>query len=288
MSGATLDGVLDLVARMGWRIFPSVGKIPAIKNWPNECSRDPDVIRRWWKEWPDAVPSVVTGPRNGIVVLDIDVGVDRNGKPYNGWESIEAVFHWDTAPDTPHVITKRGGSHLYFSYPKLPDDDVLDADHPAHRYAIRNSVSILAPHVDVRGWNGQVVLPVAGTGYTIDPALDFSGNWERTPDWFNHRPRRAGASLSQNERFDPGAILNDACLEIRRAPEGTRHDAYRHVTFRIARLVGLGLLDGRIAKSALASEVIALGIAADGHTRRVDKYFHASWEEGLVAGERRR
>jgi hypothetical protein len=288
MSAEILASTLDLVERMGWRIFPSVGKIPAIKDWPNQCSRDPAVIQGWWERWPSAVPSLVTGPRNGVVVLDVDVGVDRTGKPYNGWDSLETVFRWHTAIDTPHVTTKRGGAHLYFSYPKLPDDDVLDDTHPAHRYAIRNSVSLLAPHVDVRGWNGQVVLPVAGTGYTLDPTLNFDGRWEPTPPWFNHRTRKAGAPLGHRDRFDPVAILNDACLEIRHAPEGTRHDAYRHVTFRIARLVGLGLLDGRIAKSALASEVIALGIAADGHTRRVDKYFHASWEEGLVAGERRR
>jgi hypothetical protein len=278
----TLDATIALVESTGWRIFPSRNKYPAIKNWPNLCSRDPDVIRGWWRQWPDASPSLVTGPRNGIVVLDIDVGTDKNGQPYNGWDSVETVFHWDEAPNTPHVITKRGGSHFYFSCPKLPDQDTLDNNHPAHRTAIKNSVSVLAPHVDVRGWNGQVVLPAEGTGYSLDPALPFDGHWEKCPSWFNHRQRTPFKPL-RNGSFDPDGVLSQACHDIASAPDGTRHDTYRHVTFKIARLVGLGLIDRHTAYHALQGSVIALGVVADGHTRRVEKYFSQAWEEGLIA-----
>lgn len=287
----TLDSVLALVATTSWRIFPSVNKQPAIKDWPNACSRDPAVIHSWWERWPDASPSLVTGPRNGIVVLDIDVGVDRlTGLAYSGFDSLETVFHWTTMPNTPCVHTRRGGAHLYFACAKLPDEAILTDQHPAHRSAIKNSVSILAPHVDVRGWNGQVVLPAEGSGYTLDPALDFSLPMLPAPGWFNHRPRKQHTPTTpfQHERFSPDTVVREACNRIAHAPEGTRHDTYRHETFRIARLVGLGLIDAHAAYHDLAAECQALGLVADGHTQRTDKYFRQSWEEGLAAARGRR
>jgi hypothetical protein len=280
----TLDATLELVLGTGWRIFPSRNKLPAIRNWPNECSRDPAVITRWFRQWPDALPSLVTGPRNGIVVLDIDV--DRE-KGYNGWESIETVFKWDTAPPTPHVITRRGGSHFYYSYPKLPDTDILNDQHPAHRYAIKNSVSKLAPHVDVRGWNGHVVLPVAGSGYTIDPGLPLGMAMLPAPAWFNHRERKT--FKPSMTAFDGERMLNEACRQIVSAVEGTRWDAFRHITFTVARHVAQGRIERDKAYHALKGSVIALAVVADGHYGpRVDKYFHDAWQEGLAAGERRR
>lgn len=294
-----LDNTLELVAKTGWRIFPSVltqredGRIdkhPGIKDWPNQCSRDPAIIRQWWAKWPDASPSLVTGPRNGIVVLDIDVGTDpKTNSPYSGFESLEEVFHWYDAPQTPCVHTRRGGAHFYFACAKLPDTDRLDDHHPAHAAAIKNSVSKLAPHIDVRGWNGFVVLPADGTGYTIDPSLDFSVAMLEAPQWFNHRPEppKPNPRLS-HERFNPEAVLAEACHRIATAPEGTRHDAFRHETFRIARLVGCGLIDRQRAYNDLAAEVMILGQRADGHTHRVRKYFDMAWSEGLAAARSRR
>ena len=279
---APLDKIYALVATTGWRIFPSVNKFPAIKDWPNACSRDLAVIGQWWTFWPNASPSLVTGPRNGIVVLDVDVGVDKAGQAYSGFPALEDVFHWHETPETPCVHTPRGGMHLYFSCDRLPDEAVLADDHPAHRSAILNSVSKLAPHIDVRGWNGFVVLPVEGTGYSVDPALDFATPMLRAPRWFNHRPQKH-VDRRPSERFDPDVVLAEACRRIASAAEGTRHDTYRHETFRIARLVGLGLIDRQRAYHNLMAECLALGMIADGGTRRVQKYFDRSWDEGLQA-----
>lgn len=284
---ATLDSTLALIAETGWRIFPSVNKFPAIKDWPNACSRDPDQIHQWWRRWPDARPSLVTGPRNGIVVLDIDVGTDKDGQPYSGFPALEDVFHWHETPETPCVHTPRGGMHLYFACERLPDEDTLNDEHPAHRGAILNSVSKLAPHIDVRGWNGFVVLPAFGTGYVVDPSLTLKTPMLRAPQWFNHRPRRQRETSADHGKFDPDVVLRDACQEIAQAREGSRHDTYRHTVFRIARLVGLGLIDRSRAYHNLMAECLALGTIADGHTRRVQKYFERSWDEGIAAGERR-
>jgi hypothetical protein len=296
-----LDSTLELVERTGWRIFPSVltqqqdGRIdkhPGIRDWPNACSRDPKVIAEWWARWPDASPSLVTGPRNGIVVLDIDVGTNpRTGQPYSGFDSLEVHFKWTDTPITPCVHTRRGGAHFYFQCAKLPDPDRLDDRHPAHPRAIKNSVGLLAPHIDVRGWNGFVVLPAEGTGYHVDPALDFSLPMLTAPGWFNYRPRPkpspgAKPRADPRDHFDPQTILAEACRNIASAPEGTRHDTFRHETYRIARLVGAGLIDRSRAYSELAAEVMILGQRADGHTHRVQKYFEMAWRDGLAAGRR--
>jgi putative DNA primase/helicase len=280
-------------AEKGWRIFPTklvhqpngkITKQPAIKDWPNACSCDPGQIRKWWRQWPDAVISIVTGPRNGIIVLDVDVGIDKGGRAYTGFDALEEVLRWWAVPPVPCVHTRGGGCHFYFSCERLPDGEILDRDHPAHNTAILNSASELAPHVDIRGWNGQAVLPSSNSGYWLDPHLTFDLPMPPAPAWFNHRPqKRRSASSGTSRHLDPGAVLAESCRIIRHAPEGTRHDTYRHEVFRVARLVGLGLLDERNARHELQTEIMALGIVADGHTRRVDKYFAASWDEGFAA-----
>src|SRR5215475_7595450 len=106
----TIGEILTLVERHHWRIFPSLidgnRKQPAIKDWPNAASRDPDQIRAWFTR-RELIPSLVTGPRNGIVVLDVDVGTDRGGRRYSGFDSLATIFHWTEAPPVPCVHTRR-------------------------------------------------------------------------------------------------------------------------------------------------------------------------------------
>ena len=80
-------------AERGWFIIPlyhpigqrcscgkdcgkDIGKHPRIKDWPNTATRDPDLIRRWWTQWPEANIGILTGVKSGLVVIDID---PRNG-----------------------------------------------------------------------------------------------------------------------------------------------------------------------------------------------------------------
>jgi hypothetical protein len=76
----------------------------------------------------------VTGATSGIIVIDID--------PQHGG-SIAALAKFGTLPATIASLTPSGGCHLFF----------------ACRACIPNSVSRLAPGVDVRGEGGFVVLP---------------------------------------------------------------------------------------------------------------------------------
>jgi hypothetical protein len=104
-------------ATYGWPVFPcrlvrrpsgKLDKVPLIKDWPNAASTDPAVIERWWRQWPDAVISFVTGKRSGIIILDIDIRPDRCG--LDTLDELGVL----PLPTTPIVHTASGGIHLYF------------------------------------------------------------------------------------------------------------------------------------------------------------------------------
>jgi hypothetical protein len=91
-----LDWALYLAA-MGWHVFPlapTTKRQPAVKDWENRATTDPDRIRRCWTadRWNIGV---ATGP-SGLVVVDLDM-------PKDG----------DTGPDGPTALAtlaaERGG-----------------------------------------------------------------------------------------------------------------------------------------------------------------------------------
>lgn len=159
--------VLEYSAR-GWLVIPlhtpaaggcscgrpdceSPGKHPRTAHGLKDASRDPAIIREWWRRWPDANVGIVTGPESGILVLDVD------GK--QGEESLIELgrrgFH---LPDTHTVRTGGGGQHLYFLWPE--------------RTNVRNSAGKIAPGLDIRSQGGYVVAPpslhASGARYEIN------------------------------------------------------------------------------------------------------------------------
>jgi hypothetical protein len=123
-----LAGALE-IAESGRRVFPlkPSSKVPAIRAWPEKATTDPDSIRRWWHIWPDANIGLPCGAR--LAVVDIDT-------KHHG-----AIQSW--MPSTLTASTPTGGLHLYY----------------AVNIAVPNSVSRIAPGVDVRGERGYVVAP---------------------------------------------------------------------------------------------------------------------------------
>lgn len=117
-------------AEAGQVVFPvrSDRKRPRVK-W-GELEAGPEhgeQVRRWWALWPTAHIGLRTG--GGLVVLDVDPR--HNGQVDPSW------------PETLIASTPSGGVHLFYS-----------TDAP-----IRNSASVVAPGVDVRGERGFVVVP---------------------------------------------------------------------------------------------------------------------------------
>src|SRR5262245_35159308 len=160
--GATrLDWALYYVSR-GWRVFPlhtvdggrcscgdpnctSPGKHPRTQNGVKDASDDPEQIRAWWEECPDASVGIATGAASGLVVLEID--------PRNGGNQSYAQLEQEKPgafAQLLKVCTGSGCTHLYFQHP---------GGHVPCRANVR-------PGIDVTADGGYVVAP---------PSLDVNG-----------------------------------------------------------------------------------------------------------------
>jgi len=126
--------------KRGWSVVPVMAraKRPIIR-WEVFQYRmaSEDEVTGWFRRWPDANLSVVTGALSGVVVLDVD---PRHG----GDESLSKLEALNGAlPQTVESVTGGGGRHIYFA-------------HPGHE--TRNRVGI-EPGLDLRGDGGTIVLP---------------------------------------------------------------------------------------------------------------------------------
>lgn len=128
-----------------------VGKHPIPRDWVNQATTNPEVIRAWFTVKPDANLSIVTGPESGNFVLDVDPDT-------GGIDTIKALTakHGDLPP-TPTFFTGGLGYHFAFN-------------HPGWYIPTKSS---LGPGLDLRGNGGQIVAPpsrhVTGAFYEIDP-----------------------------------------------------------------------------------------------------------------------
>ena len=161
VEGEMLEAALGY-ARRGWPIFPvwyptadggcacpkgldcpSPAKHPMgdlVPRGLKNATTDPDLIRAWWTRRPGANIGMATGPRSGVVVVDVDI--DKGG-----FETLAALIHQhEEWTRTPTVRTGGGGLHLYFQYPEGAE--------------IRNDAGRkLGPGIDVRSKGGYVLLP---------------------------------------------------------------------------------------------------------------------------------
>ncbi len=240
-----LDAALDYAAR-GWCVLPlhspdatllggcscrnpecgkSIGKHPRIRDWLVNATTDSEIIRKWWRMWPDANIGIATG--NGLLVLDVDVDHD-------GAETLAALerLHGELPP-TPTVLTGSGGLHIY-----------LRAWGP-----IANTAGKLGPGLDTRGDGGYVVAP---------PSLHVSGKRYRwieeaseadPPAWLQSAldpPRQRHttdlpieAGTSRRRAYVVAAIERE-CIELAHAPEGTRNNKLNEAAYSLARFIDTG------------------------------------------------
>ena len=156
-----LDAALAYAGR-GWRIHPVIpwrwtrpgaGKAPLTPHGMLDATTDPDVIRRWWRRWPDAgIGAVVPGH---LVVVDVD---PRNGGAESLTQLVEAhgplpvtLTSWSGRGD--------GGRHLWF---RRPPGRLTGARLPAG--------------IDLKLSTGYVVVPPSRHAATGHPY-----QWERHP-----------------------------------------------------------------------------------------------------------
>lgn len=132
---------------------------------------------------PNAGFGIKTGARprgSDIVVVDLD-----------GPDAVEAWNNLGAGPETYTVSTGKG-LHLYFQHPG---------------FYVGNTVSDLAPKIDIRGDGGFVVGPgsphVSGTAYAVvdDRAPAPCPAW--LVEWFRARPARAEVQPHPEDVTDP-------------------------------------------------------------------------------------
>ncbi len=90
----------------------SIGKHPAIMDWPNNSTNNLETLAAWWMKQRDANVGIVTGEKSGVFVLDVD---PRNG----GDKSLKDIEEkYGPLPHTLKASTGGGGEHIYFQYPE--------------------------------------------------------------------------------------------------------------------------------------------------------------------------
>ncbi len=134
-----LEAALKYLA-FGWSVIPAAerAKRPIVR-WQAYQNGLPsrEQVQSWFRRWPNANLSVVTGAVSGIIVLDID-------PKHGGRDSLAALEKRHGAlPETVEAETGGGGRHLYFSYPG---------------HEVRNRAG-MAPGLDLRGEGGVIIVP---------------------------------------------------------------------------------------------------------------------------------
>ena len=193
-------------------------KVPCIHNGLKGASCDPNTVNGWILAYPEANVAVLTGKSSRLLVLDVDMGEERNGEQ----ELRTLQQKHGELPQTVEARTPRGGRHLYFRMPPV---------------AIRSKAGVLAPSIDVRANGGYVVAPPSVTGggsYSFVRQRDVVGV-AACPEWLvgllKDKPfvapvRRHPQPL---DRGTEAAKIHDALASIR----GPGYDAWIRVGMAI-------------------------------------------------------
>jgi len=146
-----------------WKTCDKVGKHPRTRYGVNDATTDLEIIRGWWRQWPNANLGIPTGKASDIIALDVD---PKSGGFYS-LDELEGSY--SELPATVKQRTGSNGEHRIFKYPDV---------------RVKNSVSAIGRGLDIRSDGGYIVAA---------PSLHASGKryeWygvntpvENAPDW---------------------------------------------------------------------------------------------------------
>ncbi len=224
-------------------------KPPLTQHGYKDASADPECLRRWWSQWPEANVGIPTGVRSGFVVFDIDV---KNGR--DGFATLAELEHdLGELPPTTTARTPNGGEHRYFRAP-------LDG-------SARSSSGKLAgedaPGFDVRGEGGYVLVPpsvVGGVPYrwtSRDAPQELPERWlaalvppaRSTPSEICWEPQ----STHDADRTRAWCLraLQSEARELAATAEGARNDRLWRAAAALGGLIHTGGTDATEVRRAL-------------------------------------
>ena len=260
-------------ANNGLPVFPCdpATKKPMISKWPENATTDLQTIAEWWRKLPNAMIGIVTGPRSEILAIDSDVD---HAKGLDGESALNALGE---LPDTPTVLTPRGGKHRYFRY---------NPDNPVH-----NSASALAPGVDIRGAGGYVI----GAGSINAAGLIYK--WERqfgsvdlapVPDWLYDRikkgnmepaPLLAKINSDKHPSYFQSALRQETAHVASAAP-GTRNNTLNKSSFSMGQIIHMAPDQTENAKRALRNAASQNGLVGEDGEQAVRKTIDSGFNSG--------
>lgn len=283
-----LAAALDTAAR-GWPVFPLVpgGKAPAVKNWEQRATTNPDRIRRCWTAGAYNI-GLATGPA-GLIVVDLDV-VKPNEEPPAG-QDLYGIAHGlevlallaeeageELPTETRTVATPSGGLHLYFTAPESLE--------------LRNTAGRLGWHIDTRAHGGYVVAPgsiVAGRRYEVTDHLPVAELLAWLADRLRPAPPPMPAapvrlpSAGRRSRYLDGAIAAEVA-RVEGAAGGARNEALYVAAVALGQLVAGGCLTEDEVRNTLMHAAAGY-IAADPGRRHYKA--DSTITSGLRAGAKR-
>jgi hypothetical protein len=206
-SGSPPDRVEAAPPNVSLRVFPLHGILPGPAC---TCSLGPacksvgkhPMVR--WRSYdensrgPSGGYGIQTGQFNGIFVVDLDVGPDKNGV-----DALVALAAGRPIPDTLSVLTPSGGVHLYF---RLPPGVHVPTSH-----------GVLGPGIDIKGEGGFVVGP--GSPHKN------GGVYQEVPDHLADQPAWLLALVAQEPRAPKPFATEHRTVEPS-SPEGVRAIAW--------------------------------------------------------------
>jgi len=204
------------LAAAGHRVFPlrANSKKPASEwdNWPERATCDLAQIDQDWFDRPD----------NANIGLVPDLALDFDCKPgQRGAESL-AMLEMMGLPATWSVRTPSGGLHMIYTLPAGIE--------------VPNSVSKIAPNVDVRGRRGYVV--AAGSVIDGKPYEDLGGALTEAPQWLidlcGTARERTDTSAPAIELDSDAAIINATRYLQDNAPEAVEGAGGDATTYKVA------------------------------------------------------
>jgi hypothetical protein len=210
-------------AARGWPVFPLIprSKKPIHKGGFKNATTDLAQVDAWWAETPDANIGIATGDVSGLFVVDLDDKEGRSGS--ENWSQLADRNGGDGAPIEHR--TGSGGLHLVYK----------------HTADLRNSVSKLAPGVDVRGEGGYIaaapsIHPCGGLYSWAEGALNTT--LAPPPDWLVEKLRARAMPDAAPAAIEGAHVVTREDLEAFIAYKGKYPDAAELV------LVARAVLDG--------------------------------------------
>lgn len=217
-----------------FKIFPvtftSDGRkvpIKELQDWRAEATTDQNKIAEWQRLYGHKIKAwgIPTGPTNNILALDVDV------KDTNGFNTLQKYPLHQTMSQT----TKSGGRHFIFQYPN---------DGRTYGNRVRFDDGL-----DIRGEGGFIAWYGNADNLPIAPA----------PSWLSEASvKREKIEFNEEDLVSVtpeivNATLEEACDNIRNAPEGESNNVLNVEAYRIGQLLPSKSINYDVAFQALFS-----------------------------------